>query len=77
MTDLIRRLKALPQQYATAQFRPLSTSERKLLSELPNDLADRVYASAMRSAWDEYIGPACELLDRNATTAASELRYEE
>lgn len=77
MNDLLGQMKAIPTEFAAARYKPLSKDERDFLNSLPNNLADRVYATAMRSAWDKYMEAACAALERSDQVSASALRYEE
>ena len=77
MNDLLGQMKAIPIDFAPARYKPLTKEERDILNALPNNLADRVYATAMRSAWDKYMEAACAALERSDQVSASALRYEE
>ena len=77
MNDLLGQMKAIPPEFAASRYKPLTKEERDLLTNLPNNLADRIYATAMRSAWDKWMEAACAALERSDQVSASALRYEE
>ncbi len=77
MNDLIEQMRSIPTEFAPNRYKPLTKEERDVLNALPNSLADRVFAAAMRSAWDKYMEAACAALERSDQAAASVLRYEE
>jgi hypothetical protein len=77
VNDIIEQMKAIPAEFAPARYKPLTKEERDVLNALPNSLADRVFAAAMRSAWDKYMEAACAALERSDQVSASALRYEE
>lgn len=77
MNDLLAQMKAIPVEFAPARYKPLTKAEQALLNGLPDNLADRVYATVMRSVWDKYMEPACAALERADHVSASALRYEE
>jgi len=77
MNDLIVQMKEIPLQLAPVRYAPLTKDEVAMLNAMPNDLGDRVYAAAMRHAWDKYMEAAVAALERTDQVAASILRYEE
>lgn len=77
MNDLIVQMKEIPLQFAPVRYAPLNKDEVAMLNAMPNNLGDRVYAAAMRHAWDKYMEAACAALERTDQVSASALRYEE
>lgn len=77
MNDLIAQMRSIPVEFAPSRYKPLTKAEQALLNELPDSLADRVYATVMRSVWDKYMEAACAALERSDQVSASALRYEE
>lgn len=75
--DLIERLRAVGQEWVAARYPVLSAAEQATLAALPDNLAERVFAAAMRQAWREYIEPAVVEIERAEAEQLSALRYPE
>lgn len=75
--DLIDRLKAMPEAFSPERYRPLSPDEQASLAAMPQALAERVFAAAMRQAWREYVEPAVGEIERVYNQQRSALRYPE
>ncbi len=75
--DLIEKLRSVAGEYAADRYKPLSQVEQASLAALPDQLAERVYAAAMRSAYREYIEPALAEIERAEQEQLSALRYPE